>query len=133
MKSVVVEKDRNRIMLRAKELTTNRKFLRLSFAWWMPSAVSILQKNVFAALRTGARRLVFPHTAANGEALEALFAGARDARSTVRMPMMIPAAILGMLTAKAGISEKYLGLRKRSTAHNIQMTTALKRMLAGMA
>ena len=73
----------------------------------MPSAVSMLQKVVLAALRTGAGRLAFPDTAASGETFDALFAGARDARSTVRIPMATPAAMLGTLIAKAGIAAKY--------------------------
>lgn len=62
--------------------------------------MSTLQKDVFAALRTGAVPLALPVTAASGDALDALLAGARDARSTVVMPMDTPAAILGILTEK---------------------------------
>ena len=99
----------------------------------MPSAVSILHKAVFAALRTGVIWLAFPDTAASGDALDALFAGVRDASSTVRMPMTAPAAMLGRLTANTGIVEKYKGLRKRRTAQSIQMMTMPEKMLAGMA
>ena len=72
----------------------------------MPSAVSILQNVVLAARRTGISRLAFPDTAVSGDAFDALFAGARDASSTVKMPMTAPAPMLGRLIAKTGMVAK---------------------------
>jgi hypothetical protein len=51
----------------------------------MPSAVSILKNAVLEALRTGRKSFAFPDTAVNGETFDALFAGERAARRTVRI------------------------------------------------
>ena len=62
--------------------------------------------------------VAFPETAANGETFAAFFAGERDANSTVNIPMIIPATILGILILNIGIVAKNPGLRKRKSAHN---------------
>ncbi len=77
--------------------------------------------------------MALPVTAANGDALAALFAGARDARSTVSIPMIIPAAMLGRLMAKVGMVAKYMGLSARRRAHSTQMTIMPRMILEGIA
>lgn len=55
--------------------------------------------SVPADFRTGAAS-TWPLTAVRGDTPEALFAGAREARNTVKIPIRIPARILGALMAK---------------------------------
>ena len=84
--------------------------------------MSTLKSLVLAALRTGCKSFAFPDTAANGEDLEAFFAGDLAARSTVRSPTQMPAMILGMLMLKIGMPPKYIGLSHLKTKHISQTT-----------
>ena len=130
---IATEKERNRITLREKDMIVKIKFFLLAFAWWTPSAVSTLNTLVFAAVRTGCKLVAFPETAANGETFAAFFAGERDANSTVNIPMIIPATILGILILNIGIVAKNPGLRKRKSAHNIHIITIPVIIPAGIA
>ena len=131
--SMVTEKARKRTILSPKEPTIKIKFLRLDFAWWIPSAASTLNKFVLAAFLTGWVSFALPETADNGETFAALFAGVRAAISTVNSPTTTPAIMLGKLVLKRGIAPKYSGLKSRRTKQSTHITTTPIATPTGMA
>ena len=72
-------------------------------------------------------------TASMGETRMALFAGARDARSTVSTPSAAPAQVPGRLTPQTGIQESRSGPVVFISADTRQTAAAAARSPAGTA
>ena len=120
-------------MLRAKDPVIRSRFFFAETAWAIPRVISIFRNLVFILRPARIPSSVFPEAAVTGDTLAALFAGVLAARSTVRSPTAIPAAIPIPLIPNNGSAENSSPTPSRRMMHRIHVITIPSSTPSGIA